>query len=216
MPSERTSGIILRTRPLTDTSLIVQWLTPDLGRIATVAKGARRPKSPFRGQIDLFYSADFSFMRSARSQLHTLREVSLLEAHAVLRQGIERLEQAAYCAKLIEQSTETETPIPVIFEDFTKLIQLLTQHPTRPQNVFAFEVKLLNELGLAPEQTQKSLSPVSAALLEQLGVLEWEKIGALELQPRQVAELRHFLHGFIIYHLERIPSGRNRALGVGV
>ena len=39
---ERTSGIILRTRPLTETSLIVQWITPDLGRVATVAKGARR------------------------------------------------------------------------------------------------------------------------------------------------------------------------------
>src|ERR1041385_483360 len=61
---ERTTGIILRTRPLTETSLIVQWLTPDLGRIATIAKGARRPKSPFRGQLDLFYQAGFRFRRT--------------------------------------------------------------------------------------------------------------------------------------------------------
>ncbi|HXA44461.1 MAG TPA: recombination protein O N-terminal domain-containing protein, partial [Candidatus Angelobacter sp.] len=53
------TGIILRTRPLTETSLIVHWLTPDLGRLATVAKGARRPKSPFAGRLDLFYVADF-------------------------------------------------------------------------------------------------------------------------------------------------------------
>ena len=66
MGFERTTGVVLRTRPLTETSLIVQWLTPDLGRVATVAKGARRPKSPFRGQIDLFYRAEFSFMRSAQ------------------------------------------------------------------------------------------------------------------------------------------------------
>ena len=32
---ETTRGIILRTRPLTETSLIVHWLTPDLGRLAT-------------------------------------------------------------------------------------------------------------------------------------------------------------------------------------
>ena len=38
------TGIILRTRPLTETSVIVNWLTPDCGRISTVAKGARRPK----------------------------------------------------------------------------------------------------------------------------------------------------------------------------
>ena len=38
----RTTGLVLRTRPLTETSLIVQWLTRDFGRVATVAKGARR------------------------------------------------------------------------------------------------------------------------------------------------------------------------------
>ena len=43
---QRTSGLVLRTRPLTETSLIVQWLTPDFGRLSTVAKGARRSKSP--------------------------------------------------------------------------------------------------------------------------------------------------------------------------
>jgi recombinational DNA repair protein (RecF pathway) len=40
---ESATGLVLRIRPLTETSLIVHWLTPDLGRLATVAKGARRP-----------------------------------------------------------------------------------------------------------------------------------------------------------------------------
>jgi DNA repair protein RecO (recombination protein O) len=74
---ERAQGLVLRVYPLTETSLIVHWLTRDQGRLATVAKGARRPKSPFRGKLDLFYMADFSFGRSRRSELHTLREVSL-------------------------------------------------------------------------------------------------------------------------------------------
>ena len=52
---ETATGLILRTRPLTETSLIVHWLTPDFGRIATVAKGARRNQSPFLGKLDLFY-----------------------------------------------------------------------------------------------------------------------------------------------------------------
>ena len=84
---ESTQGIILRTRPLTETSLIIHWLTPDLGRIATVAKGARRAKSPFAGKLDLFYLVDFSFSRSRRSDLHTLREVSLRETHGEIRAG---------------------------------------------------------------------------------------------------------------------------------
>src|SRR5512139_17835 len=97
---ERTSGLILRTYPLTETSLIVHWLTPAMGRLATVAKGARRPKSPFRGKLDLFYEADFSFNRSRRSELHNLREVTVRETHSVLRQDLACLQQAAHCAAL--------------------------------------------------------------------------------------------------------------------
>ena len=85
MIPERTTGLILRTRPLTETSLIVQWLTADFGRISTVAKGARRPNSPFRGKIDLYFSADLSFQRSRRSELHTLREVVLRGTNEPLR-----------------------------------------------------------------------------------------------------------------------------------
>src|SRR5918996_3333774 len=98
---ERATGIILRTRPLTETSLIVQWLTPDAGRIATVAKGARRPKSPFRGKLDLFYEADFSFARSRKSELHTLREVVLRETHSELREDLGWIQQASYAAAFI-------------------------------------------------------------------------------------------------------------------
>src|SRR5947209_19930586 len=113
---ENATGIILRTRPLTDTSFIIHWLTPDFGRLATVAKGARRSKSPFAGKLDLFYLAEFTFLRSRRSELHTLCEVALQETHSALRQELAALRQAAYCASLIEQTTETESPIPTVFD----------------------------------------------------------------------------------------------------
>src|ERR1051325_7689890 len=96
--TESSIGIVLRTRPFTETSLIVNWLTPELGRISTVAKGARRPKSPFLGKLDLFYVAEFSFARSRRSELHTLREVSLRETHVPLRRELGYVQQAAYAA----------------------------------------------------------------------------------------------------------------------
>ncbi|SVC52518.1 uncharacterized protein METZ01_LOCUS305372, partial [marine metagenome] len=43
--------MVLRVFPLTETSLVVHWLSPEAGRIGTVAKGARRAKSPFRGKL---------------------------------------------------------------------------------------------------------------------------------------------------------------------
>jgi DNA repair protein RecO (recombination protein O) len=107
---ERTTGLILRTRPLTETSVIVHWLTPDLGRLSTVAKGARRPKSPFRGKLDLFYFADFSFARSRHSELHTLREVVLRETHSALRQTSRASDKPATAARLSSKRRKRRRP----------------------------------------------------------------------------------------------------------
>src|SRR5688572_19413267 len=148
---ERSFGIILRTRPLTETSLIVQWLTPDLGRIFTVAKGARRPKSPFLGKLDLFYEADFSFARSRRSDLHNLREVCVRNSNSALRQEMERLSQASYFAVLLEKSTEPESPVPELHELLKQALAHAANHPANPEVVFSFELKLLCALGYEPE-----------------------------------------------------------------
>lgn len=210
---ERTTGIILRTRPLTETSLIVHWLTADLGRVATVAKGARRPKSPFRGKLDLFYRAEFSFARSARSDLHNLREVKLLETHPALRGDIGYLQQAAYCAALVEQTTETETPLPEIYELVSTFMMHLTSRTPQPLTVFALEMKLLSCLGLEPDFADVKLTSGARMLLQRCSELNWTELGTLKLSDAQANEMKQFLHGFLIYHLERIPSGRNAALG---
>src|SRR6266436_4014338 len=130
---ETATGVVLRTRLLTETSLIVHWLTRDLGRVATVAKGARRPKSPFRGKLDLFYVADFSFVRSHRSELHNLREVGLIETNAFLRGELTGLQQASYAAALMEQTTESETPLPGMYELMSDFLGFLRAHAEKPQ-----------------------------------------------------------------------------------
>jgi len=205
---ESATGLVLRTRPLTETSLIVHWLTPNFGRIATAARGARRPKSPFLGKLDLFYEADFTFSRSRRSDLHTLREVSSRETHPSLRQEIRYLQQAAYCARLIEQATETDTPLPAVYQLMRCLLGHLPKQPPQPQTIFAFELKLLNELGLKPDLDHSHLTPGAKQIVNAFLASDWQGISRLRPSEAQATELRQFLHGFLIFHLGRIPKGR--------
>ena len=205
---ESASGLILRTRPLTETSLIVHWLTPNFGRIATAAKGARRPKSPFLGKLDLFYEADFTFSRSRSSDLHTLREIRLDETHPALRREIRYLQQAAYCARLIEQATETETPLPAAHALMRGLLNHLPNQPPQPQTIFAFELKLLNELGLKPDLDKSHLTRGAKQIVSVVLSNEWPAVSRLRLSEAQLTELRQFLHGFLIFHLGKIPKGR--------
>ncbi len=204
----RTTGLILRTRPLTETSLIVHWLTPDFGRIATVAKGARRPKSPFRGKLDLFYLCEFSFARSRRSDLHNLREVSLRETHSALRRELGWLEQASYATELLEQTTETETPLPEFFELLSGFLQHLPAHPPLSQTVFAFEMKLLRELGQSPDLAASKLTAGSKHILEKFAELDLAAVSRLKPSAGQIREMQQFLHGFLVYHLGKQPKGR--------
>ena len=210
--TESATVLILRARPLTETSLIIHWLTPDLGRIATVAKGARRARSPFAGKLDLFYLADFSFSRSPRSELHTLREISLRELHAALRQDLAQLRQAMYATAFIEQATETGTPLPAVYELMLGFLDHLCQRPAQPQTVFAFELKLLQELGLKPDWNRTRLSSGAGKISQILTQGDWSACARLRLTGGQIAELGEFLHGFLIYHLGRLPKGRTAAL----
>jgi DNA repair protein RecO (recombination protein O) len=209
---ESSSGLILRTRPLTETSLIVHWLTPELGRIATVAKGARRPKSPFAGKLDLFYAADFSFSRSRSSELHNLREVKLRETHGAIREDILRLQQAGYAAAFLEQATETESPLPEIFEVVGGFLRQLCAQPPQPQNIFVLELKLLHELGLEPDFAEARLTPGAKKIVQALLAGDWADNSRLKLSEGQNDELRQFLHGFLILNLGRLPRGRAAAL----
>ncbi|MEI7730280.1 MAG: DNA repair protein RecO [Verrucomicrobiota bacterium] len=209
---ERATGLILRTRLLTETSLIVHWLTPDQGRLATVAKGARRPKSPLRGKLDLFYLANFTFARSLKSDLHNLREVELVETHEPLRHDLTKIQQMAYAAGLIEQNTETDTPLPELYELLRSFCACVSKQRTHLRYPLAFELKLLAELGLLPDFSALRHADTVKTALAQLLESDWATLALLELSPAILDEINHFQHGHLIYHLGRLPASRSAAM----
>lgn len=190
---ERATGIILRTRPLTETSLIVNWLTLEAGRVSTVAKGARKSKSPFAGKLDLYFDAEFSFARSARSALHNLREVKVLSTRSNLRNDIERLDAAAKATRRIEKMTEEDTPIPELFELFRSFIDELAAGPFEASVLPAFECKALSILGLDPQMEGQGLNAGEARALAQLRDSDFAAARRIKLSPAQAGAIAHFL-----------------------
>jgi recombinational DNA repair protein (RecF pathway) len=96
----------------------------------------------------------------------------------------------------------------------TDLLHHLTGHPARPLTVFAFEAKLLQELGLSPPIQASRLSPGAQQILGKLIELDWRALACLNPSSPQNHELHRFLHEFLVYHLGKIPRGRNQALAV--
>src|SRR6266404_4865215 len=112
---ETTAAILLRKRKFSDTSLIVSWCTESLGCIQTVAKGARRAKTPFAGKLDLFFESEISLVPSRKSTLHTLTEVVVRNPFSGIRESYLRTQAAAYFVELIEICTERDHHEPELY-----------------------------------------------------------------------------------------------------
>jgi len=207
MTAERSEGLVIRLRPLGDTSLIVHWLTPEHGRLATVAKGARGPKSPLRGKLDWCFEAEFSFRRNPKGDLHSLSEVVVRNTHVSLRREVSSLELIAHAVATIEQVTETETPQPEVHRLFLEFLAFLEIQGPMARAQFAWDLRFLAIQGLEPDP--EGLTPEVGALMEILLTSNWSELAALEASQDAIRSLRQYLHGFWIHQFGRSPGNRN-------
>ena len=148
---ETTPAILLRRIKLTESSLIVTWFTEMHGKLKTVAKGARRPKSVFAGRLDLFYVAEITFARSRQSELHGLREVAVQDSREGLRLQYERTQMAAYFVELVEMTTEFEHAVPEIYDLLRRALDHLDKNPPTRRAMMHFERELSRLLGVTGE-----------------------------------------------------------------
>jgi DNA repair protein RecO (recombination protein O) len=145
---ESTAAILLRKRTFSDTSLIVSWCTESLGCIQTVAKGARRAKSPFAGKLDLFFEVEIQIARSRKSSLHTLTEVVLRNPFAGIRRNFSRTQTAAYFVELIEICTERDHHEPELFSLLRRAFDYLDANDPTLRAVSHFETELARIAGV--------------------------------------------------------------------
>ena len=154
-----TPAILLRRTRLSDTSWIVTWLTEGHGRLKTAARGARRPRSAFAGKLDLFFLDDISYVPSQKSDLHALREVVLIQPFEGLRADFLRTQLAAYFVELIELVTETEHPVPELFDLLLRALRYLDGGEPTLRALLHFESELVRLLGI---HGQERVTPAAA------------------------------------------------------
>jgi DNA repair protein RecO (recombination protein O) len=151
MDTERAEGVVLRRQPVTESSLLVTWYTREFGKLKTLAKGARRPKGPFQGKIDLFYVDEIVFLPSRRSDLHLLHDCFLEEPHTRLRESVESLAAASYVCELVEMATEREDPNVEIYALLAAILDALERRSNHAVLLIWFEIQLLAAAGWAPK-----------------------------------------------------------------
>ena len=155
---ETSRAILLRKTKLSETSLIITWLTALHGRLKTVAKGARQPKSRFAGRLDLFFECEVQWSRSRKSELHTLREAAIVEPHGALREDFLRVSLAAYFVELVELVTEAEHAVPELYDLLIRALRYLNGNPSSLLALEHFERELVRLLGIAHPEVSAAVA----------------------------------------------------------
>lgn len=139
------SAFVLHTRPYRETSLIVEAYSRDRGRIALMARGARRPKSTLRGLLLPFQPLVLSW--SGRGELRTLIRAEWRGPYAPLRG--QALICGFYLNELLLKLLARDDPHEELFLVYEDTLASLARDGEQAAMLRRFEMHLLRELGYA-------------------------------------------------------------------
>ena len=143
---------VLHSRPYRESSVLLEALSPNHGRVGLVARGARGARSRWKGVLQPFRPLLLSW--SQRGELATLTGADQVAAPPMLVG--ESLFCAIYANELLVRFLQRSDPHPGLFERYRRMLgQLAAAEPTQPI-LRLFEYHLLSAAGFGLELDQES------------------------------------------------------------
>lgn len=136
-------AFVLHSRAYRNTSLLLELLTRDHGRIGLVARGARGPRSRIAGLLQPFQPLAVSWR--ARGELGTLLQVE--GAGRPMGLGGRRLVSGFYGNELLMRLLGRDDPHPGLFEQYVGFLDALGNGVEEAVALRTFERNLLALLG---------------------------------------------------------------------
>jgi DNA repair protein RecO (recombination protein O) len=148
----KTEAIVLRSIRYGEADRILHLYTPRNGRIAAIAKGARRSKSRFGARLEPFFHVRL-VLHQGRSDLFTVSSADTVAVHGALREHAITLDAAARACDAVARLFETSDPHPEVFTLLSNELRLLSSDRAhaRVANGLAFRLKLLLAAGIVPQ-----------------------------------------------------------------
>jgi DNA repair protein RecO (recombination protein O) len=134
---------ILHQQNYRESSLIIDALTQDFGRISLIAKGVRKAKSKSAGLLRPFLYLSLSFV--GKGDLKTLTNVEMIGLSNELK-GL-----SFYCGfyvnELLRNFLHKDDPHPEIFQEYHDCLSRLAQGFQIEAALRAFELNLIDSIG---------------------------------------------------------------------
>jgi DNA repair protein RecO (recombination protein O) len=138
-------AFVLHSYPYRETSLVLEVFSRNCGRVALVARGARRPRSLLRGLLMSFQPLSMSWF--GKQELRTLHSAEWQGGQPQL-QGTALL-CGFYLNELLLNLMARDDPHQQLFDYYQLTMQRLAREADHAATLRCFEKHLLQELGYA-------------------------------------------------------------------
>ena len=220
---------MLHSYPYKETSLIVDLFSRDYGRVALVAKGAKRPHSKLRGVLQTFQPLSVGW--SGKGEVRTLTSADWIG-------GLLPLEKSAllcgfYLNELLVKLLAREDPHPALFDHYVATLNQLAHGEPAPIVLRRFERALLKETGVGGDFTvcRSSGEPVHPEAIYVVdpeqgprparGSDNWPRVAGKTLldmeaedygDPATQAQSKQLMRFLLAHHLAGIPLNTRQIL----
>jgi DNA repair protein RecO (recombination protein O) len=143
-------GFVLHSYPYRETSLIIDVFSRDHGRVALVAKGAKRPHSALRGVLQTFQPLGLSW--TGKGEVRTLTTAEWVGG--MLPLAGDALLCGFYVNELLVKFCAREDAHPALFNHYVLTLSRLAHDEPAVQVLRSFERVLLRETGYAMNLTR--------------------------------------------------------------
>lgn len=161
-PQDNQPAFVLHTYAYRETSLIVEVLTQHAGRVALIAKGARRPRSAVRGLLMAFQPLTLSWF--GKRELRTLKNAEWQGGQRPLSGSA--LMCGFYLNELLMKLLPRDDPHPQLFLHYQQALIDLTGDEPQAVALRRFEKRLMQELGYALmlQEEAENARPIEAEI----------------------------------------------------
>jgi DNA repair protein RecO (recombination protein O) len=217
MPSRdrtlRVEAVVLRHTDWGEADRLLGLYTRELGKIRTVAKGVRKPRSRKAGHLEPF--TQVSLLLARGRELFIITQAETVNAHAHLREDLLLVGYAAYVVELLDRFTYEEGENRALYRLLTDTLARLSEQSNPTFVVRYYEIRLLDLLGFRPQlftcaRCEAEIKPEDQYFSAELGGVLCPTCGRLTPGSRPVSMLAlKFLR-----HMQRSPYAEARRANI--
>ncbi len=132
----KTEAFVLDSRKWSDNSLILHFLTPEYGLVKSIAKGALRTKSKFRGKYEVLNRVEILYHHKESRDLQLLTDMEVVAHYPGLRKRPEGLPVLFIMVEIIRLLIHENERTEIFFRHLTRLLDTAEENEEKVLPIF--------------------------------------------------------------------------------